>query len=116
LGHTQGDVLLQTVAKTIKEYLRSIDLVSRLGGDEFALLLVETDEENAKTTLNKIQTKLLDVVKKNNWPVTFSMGSVTSYGIYNLDEVIKEADDLMYTVKESGKNRIAYKILAPSMN
>jgi diguanylate cyclase (GGDEF)-like protein len=115
-GHAQGDVLLQTVAKTMKENIRSIDIISRLGGDEFAILLVETDEKNAKTTLEKIQTKLLDAVKRNNWLVTFSIGAVTSYGSYNLDEVIKEADDLMYTVKKSGKNRIAYKILTPSFN
>lgn len=116
LGHAQGDALLQIVAKTIKENIRSIDIISRLGGDEFAILLVETDEKNAKITLEKIQTKLLDVVKRNNWSVTFSIGAVTNYGVYNLDELIKEADDLMYTVKKSGKNKIAYKILAPSLN
>ena len=116
LGHTQGDILLQTVAQTIKGNLRSTDIVSRLGGDEFAILLVETNEENAKITLSKIQIKLLDIVKKNNWPVTFSIGAVTSYSAHNLDELIKEADNLMYTVKESGKNRIAYKILTSSLN
>lgn len=110
LGHSEGDNLLQSVAKTIKDNTRSIDIVTRLGGDEFAILFPETDEENAKTAISKVQTELLSIVKNNNWPVTFSIGAVTSYKSCNLDELIKEADNLMYAVKESGKNRIEYKI------
>ena len=109
-GHIQGDNLLQSVAKTIKDNIRSIDIVSRLGGDEFAILFSETNEENAKTALNKVQKELLSIVKDNNWPVTFSIGAVTCCKSCDLDELIKEADKLMYTVKESGKNRIEYKI------
>jgi diguanylate cyclase (GGDEF)-like protein len=110
LGHSQGDNLLQSVAKTIKDNTRSIDIISRLGGDEFAILFPETNEENAKTTINKVQTELLSIVKNSNWPVTFSIGTVTCYKSCNLDELIKEADNLMYSIKESGKNRIEYKI------
>lgn len=109
LGHSQGDNLLQSVAKTIKDNLRSIDIVSRLGGDEFAILFSETNEENAKTAINKVKTELLNSIKDNNLSVTFSIGAVTCYKSCDLDELIKEADNLMYTVKESGKNRIEYK-------
>jgi diguanylate cyclase (GGDEF)-like protein len=110
LGHLQGDNLLQSVAKTIKDNIRSIDIVARLGGDEFAILFTETNELNAKTALNKVQKELLIIVKNNDWPVTFSIGAVTCYESCNLDELIKEVDKLMYTVKESGKNGVAYKI------
>jgi diguanylate cyclase (GGDEF)-like protein len=110
LGHLQGDNLLKSIAGTIKNNIRSIDIVARLGGDEFAILFTETNEENAKTALNKVQKELLSIVKNNDWPVTFSIGAVTCYESCNLDELIKEVDKLMYTVKESGKNGIAYKI------
>jgi diguanylate cyclase (GGDEF)-like protein len=111
LGHSRGDNLLQMIAKTLKDNTRSIDMVSRLGGDEFVVLYPETNELNAKKAINKLQKSLLDIVKNNNWPVTFSIGAVTFYKpCYSVDELIKEADDLMYTVKESGKNRIEYKI------
>ena len=109
-GHSQGDNLLQLVAKTIKDNTQSIDIVSRLGGDEFAILFPETNKENAKKAITKVQTELLDIVKKNNWPVTFSIGAVTCYHPCSLNELIKEADNLMYAVKGSGKNRIEYKI------
>ena len=110
LGHIQGDNLLQSVAKTIKDNIRSIDIVARLGGDEFAILCSETNEENAKTALNKVQKELLSIVKNNDWPVTFSIGAVICSKSCDLDELIKEADKLMYTVKERGKNGIKYKI------
>lgn len=113
-GHNEGDNLLRSIAKTIKDNTRSIDTVSRLGGDEFALLFPETNEENVKTVIDKVQTKLLGIIKNNNWPVTFSIGVVTCYKSCKLDELIKEADKLMYAVKESGKNGIKYKIYGVS--
>jgi len=109
LGHAEGDELLQVVAQTIKDHIRSVDMVARLGGDEFAILLLETNEKDANSTMVKIQTKLLEVVKQHNWPVSFSMGAVTSHEKCNLDDLIKEADNLMYIVKDRGKNSIAYK-------
>ncbi|MBN1365971.1 MAG: GGDEF domain-containing protein [Syntrophaceae bacterium] len=113
LGHSKGDNLLQSIAKTIKDNTRSMDIVSRLGGDEFAILFPETNETNAKSAITKVQQSLLSFVKNNNWPVTFSIGTVTCYESCILDELIKEADTLMYSVKESGKNRIEYKIYSP---
>ncbi len=109
LGHAEGDELLQVVAQTIKGHIRSVDMVARLGGDEFAILLLETNEKDANSTMVKIQTKLLEVVKQHNWPVSFSMGAVTSHEKCNLDDLIKEADNLMYIIKDRGKNSIAYK-------
>jgi diguanylate cyclase (GGDEF)-like protein len=110
LGHLQGDNLLQSVAKTIKDNIRSIDIVARLGGDEFAILFTETNEANAKTALNKVQKELFSIVNNNDWPVTFSIGAVTCYESCDLEELITEVDKLMYTVKESGKNGIEYRI------
>ena len=110
LGHSQGDNLLQSIAKTIKDNTRSIDIVSRVGGDEFVIFFSETNEKNAKEAINKVRERLFIMVKNNNLPVTFSIGVVTCYKSCNLDELIKAADNLMYSVKRSGKNRIEFKI------
>lgn len=54
-GHLQGDVLLQTLAKTFFNYLHNDDdLVVRLGGDEFAFLLPERDLAAAKALADEI--------------------------------------------------------------
>jgi diguanylate cyclase (GGDEF)-like protein len=110
LGHSHGDDLLQLVAKTIRDNTRSMDVVSRVGGDEFAILFPETNDENAKTAVNKLRNKLLYVIKNNNWPETFSFGVVRCYQPCDLDELIKKADNLMYSVKGSGKNRVEFDI------
>lgn len=107
-GHSTGDVLLHSVAQTIKENIRSTDIVARLGGDEFAILLPETNDEQARLAIDKVQKSLLDVVKQNKWPVTFSIGVITCHNPGKLEDLIKEADKLMYSVKESGKNRVKY--------
>jgi diguanylate cyclase (GGDEF)-like protein len=104
-GHLIGDRLLRLVADTIRNNIRITDISARLGGDEFAVLLPETDPEQSEIAINKVQTQLLDEMKKNNWPVTFSIGAVTFLTPpESVDKMIKKADDLMYSAKKNGKN------------
>ena len=108
-GHPEGDRALRKVVKAIRTHLRKTDVVGRLGGDEFALLLPETDEGAARITLAKIQVELHREMQGDDWPITFSIGVLT-YGSTKLaiDEVVKMADQLMYSVKREGKNSIKF--------
>ncbi|OHX37306.1 hypothetical protein BJL95_21850 [Methylomonas sp. LWB] len=108
-GHLIGDRLLCAFVSRAKNMLRNTDLMARLGGDEFILLLPEMGQDAAKFTVEKIQAGLLNEMRKNKWPVTFSIG-VLSYqsGEISVDELVKRADKLMYTVKNNSKNAIAY--------
>ncbi len=108
-GHNTGDELLREVAGQMNREVRQTDLVGRLGGDEFAILLPETDMAAAANVLDRMHKSLLRVMRENNWPVTFSIGSMTFHQIpHSVDEIITRADDLMYEVKKSGKNAIRY--------
>jgi len=109
-GHNAGDNLLRIVAAKIRVSLRAIDTVARLGGDEFAVLLPESNSEKALSVFTRIQTELLEEMKKNNWPVTFSMGIATfRTPLESVDALVAKADSLMYEVKSSGKNNILAK-------
>ena len=110
-GHLVGDMVLKVVAGTLLANLRQTDLLARLGGDEFAILLPETDNEAARVTVTKIQQALLKAMKSHKWKVTFSIGAIT-YHKYSLpiDTMIKNVDELMYSVKDSGKNDIRFTV------
>ncbi len=111
-GHSVGDELLCQVVQTIRNTLRRTDVVARLGGDEFAVLLPETSSEQAKVLIDRIQEFLVDVMRENKWPVTFSIG-VASFvrPPSSFDELIKAADSTMYTAKKDGKNKVSYAVI-----
>jgi diguanylate cyclase (GGDEF)-like protein len=108
-GHLEGDQVLRTVASSIRKYLRKTDVVARLGGDEFALLFPETNENSARFALSKIQDSLLEEMRLGNWPITFSIGVLTcTIAPHTTEELVRMADELMYSVKHDRKNAIKY--------
>jgi len=110
-GHSIGDRVLFTVVNHARGLLRKTDTIVRLGGDEFAFLMPETDQEVATAVISRIQISLLDEMEKNNWPVTFSIGALIFIETPpSSDEANKLADDLMYAVKNHGKNAIKISI------
>jgi diguanylate cyclase (GGDEF)-like protein len=112
-GHNEGDRLLRVVSQHMKEHLRSTDVVARLGGDEFACLLPETAEAAAREVIDRMRLSLVEKMQRNQWPVTLSMGVLTCIAPpHTVDQVIKLADELMYSVKNKGKNGIVYSTYA----
>ena len=112
-GHPVGDQLLRSVANTIENNIRAIDLIVRFGGDEFGILLAETGAESATRVVGKLKNKLLELVRDNEWPVTFSIGVATFISPPgSIDEMIDAADTEMYFAKQNGKNRTRYKVVA----
>jgi diguanylate cyclase (GGDEF)-like protein len=112
-GHPTGDALLVWVGKTLRENLRDTDAVARIGGDEFAILLPETGEQAGDKVLQKLHAVLQNRMDEHGWPVTFSIGAVTFMSAPDtLDEMVSEADRLMYAAKRAGKNRVQQAVIA----
>ncbi len=108
-GHDAGDLALRTIVASIKGNVRSSDLVARVGGDEIVVMLMNSDYENSLRSLDRIAKHLGDQMAANAWPITFSIGAVTyDSPPQELDPIIKEVDQLMYAVKNSGKNAIRH--------
>lgn len=108
-GHSIGDQVLKAVAITLTARLRTSDIGARLGGDEFAVLLPETDLSGARTFFTGLHESLLDLAALNHWPVGFSVGVAVFHSpAASPDDAIRCADDLMYKVKNAGKNSIRF--------
>ena len=109
LGHLSGNSLLKAAAETLKSGVRSIDTPARLGGDEFIILMPETDAKGAAVLMERLNAGLLRKMGDNGWPVTFSIGvSTFTSAPESVDELVRKADNLMYSAKKNGKNTIKY--------
>jgi diguanylate cyclase (GGDEF)-like protein len=116
-GHKTGDDLLVAVVETIRSNIRTTDILSRFGGDEFVILLPKTEGAAAHAFLDKLHEHLNRATADKNWPVSFSIGAVTYLQPpVTVDEVIHAADDLMYRVKHSGKNRLLHQEIREGSN
>lgn len=108
-GHMTGDLVLHSVADTMRTRLRRTDLIARIGGDEFAAFLPETEFTPGTMVISKLQEALLKAMDKHHWKVTFSIGAVTFYKFGEpLKDVIHQADEMMYRAKAGGKNTIRF--------
>lgn len=106
-GHAEGDQVLSVVARILRDNIRETDVVARLGGDEFAAMFIETDEVQTGVIVEKLRSKLDQVMTDGGWPITFSIGAITYHRILpsSVQEMITAADRLMYQAKERGKNQ-----------
>ena len=111
-GHATGNALLRTVVETMNANVRPVDSVARLGGDEFAILFVEAGYKEAHTAMRRLQKALREMSQREGWTVTFSIGMVTCEDpVGSVDDLLKMADTLMYTVKRGSKNGLRHEVL-----
>jgi diguanylate cyclase (GGDEF)-like protein len=112
MGHAEGDKVLKEVVTTMRGVLRKADTIARVGGDEFVVMLPETGEESAGVVLQKLREDLLGSMTRNGWPVTFSIGLITHETTpESAEDMISQADQLMYSIKNSNKNAILHRVI-----
>jgi diguanylate cyclase (GGDEF)-like protein len=109
-GHLAGDKVLESLAVTIKQGVRTEDVPSRFGGEEFTVLLPDTDKDAAWMAAERIRTMVETMVVPWSTPlpqVTISLGIFTFNKDTNLpaEDVISRADEALYLSKERGRNR-----------
>jgi diguanylate cyclase (GGDEF)-like protein len=110
-GHHVGDELLRVISRTMQRKLRASDLPGRLGGDEFAVMLPETNAEACRMVIEMLQQRLLHEMKEHDWPVTFSIGIATFLSMpASIEDMIRQADKLMYAVKNTSKGAIKQEV------
>lgn len=126
-GHDVGDLILKKMSEIFDELSRDRGFVCRYGGDEFIIVLYTTDREILENTAKQVYERIQKsggfeqeiserirqkVVIDSAHKISCSIGIAASSGIHDEEEInqmIKNADNLLYSVKTSTKG--TYKIL-----
>lgn len=74
-GTATGDLVILTVARTLTKTLRTTDVIGRHGADEFIVILPNTDLDNARIAVRRIQ----DAIAAND-PGTTGQATITVSG------------------------------------
>jgi diguanylate cyclase (GGDEF)-like protein len=107
-GHNAGDIVLQEATRVFKKSIGHLGIVGRWGGEEFLILLPQTNLEEAR-----IQAETMRVTLAKH---KFGVGQVTaSFGVASLltnentNDLIRRADETLYSAKLAGRNRVEIK-------
>ena len=111
LGHDQGDLVLQTIAKRLDHTIGDQGLVARFGGDEFVVATSSTPgtgHAELEYLLDLAFTEPVELDGKQ-FTITVSAGIVTTDEPMQMrpDTLLKAADIAMYEAKRRGKDCVA---------
>lgn len=111
MGHSFGDIVLQTVSEKICACLTKEDLLARYGGDEFIAVLHNTNNTDAEKTAKKMINMFSEPlkVKEQELDITVSIG-ISQYpdDSQSAENLIKYADIAMYQGKILGRNNYMF--------
>ncbi|MCB2309725.1 diguanylate cyclase [Clostridium tagluense] len=113
-GHQAGDEVLKYVATTSKDCVRVTDVVARYGGEEFMILLPKTKIDDAIDLAELIRSRLeMSYCDYNNSKInvtaSFGVAGFENYSSgLSVEILIKAADRALYSIKTSGRNKVAF--------
>ena len=111
-GHTAGSRLIKIIGQSIRDCVRTSDVLARYGGDEFVILMSHTSTEHARTAAERIRAAIHNT--------SFDMKGVrisntVSIGIASFPECVEDAADVLdkadialYQSKQGGRNKVTY--------
>jgi len=122
-GHLAGNVALQELARVIRRVIRPSDFAARFGGEEFVVILPGLDREQARIVIERLRQAVSAMPSQGFKGVVGERVSLLENGITisagltdysgndpNIDStpdaLIKEADDLLYLAKKTGRDKV----------
>lgn len=112
-GHPVGDVVLIHLANLISENIRETDVFARMGGEEFAILAANCNLDYARQFVEKLR-RLVEIhpfIEAER--VTCSFGVAEYHDKDDEESLIKRADEALYHAKNTGRNKVAVREVAP---
>jgi diguanylate cyclase (GGDEF)-like protein len=105
-GHAKGDEILQGVAETVTNTLRSTDTAYRFGGEELVILARESDVSGALGLAERVRGAIeRRYAGANEGNVTASLGVAgIPENAVSAKALIAAADQALYAAKDAGRN------------
>ncbi|GAB2508770.1 diguanylate cyclase domain-containing protein [Lysobacter humi (ex Lee et al. 2017)] len=114
-GHDCGDRLLQAIARTFLQTVRTRDTLARIGGDEFALIVENCGHEEALSVARKLIAAARGIAFEHEGlplEVGVSIGMTLVDGdAGSIERVLHAADVACYVAKAKGRNRVEAHLL-----
>ena len=107
-GHDAGDLVLRDVAHIFNENMLGHGFTVRWGGEELLTIFEDADIDKSYKILKDIREKIINHEMDYNGQiikVTMTFG-LTEGDERDIDDIVKEADNLLYYGKQNGRNRI----------
>jgi len=112
-GHPAGDIVIQTITKTISELLPENTIFGRLGGEEFAILHQTSSTDTTQKIIEEIRRAVskLEIVHESGClkNITISNGISSIKESDTLDSLLNRADEALYEAKQTGRNKVCFR-------
>lgn len=105
-GHAAGDLVLQVVARLVRDNLRLADVFARWGGEEFVILAPETSGEEAERLAEKLRLLFREHRGAGVPGFSASFGIAALAPDDDLDSLFARADRALYQAKQAGRDRV----------
>lgn len=110
-GHDVGDMALRIIGETLNFNTGKSDAVGRIGGEEFAVFLRGASDDEIIARAEQIRVAMAEkgkVIGGHEINLTVSIGIAKIKKGSTLTVIFKEADENLYTAKNSGRNQFVY--------
>lgn len=116
-GHEAGDQVLKSIAGTLSDGVRAVDVCARFGGEEIAILLPQTTLPGAVELADRLRKAVGAkpiYAGGNEIKVTISCG-VSCYpeGVLTKEALFAAADRALYEAKNAGRNCVRSAVPKP---
>jgi diguanylate cyclase (GGDEF)-like protein len=108
-GHDAGDRALMETARLLERSCRSGDVLARWGGEEFLLLLPETGMTEAHALAERLRLEVQGLAltaRESSISLSASFGVIERSSQEQLEQLINQADRLLYGAKTAGRNQV----------